>query len=301
MFALTLSQLVAAGKPIRRQRRGSIAQRDGAKRPRRVFKQTASNPCASRVRTRTNGYCAPTHGSVFRRQARAGAVGCAGVEPRQTWPNGRRSNPFHTTNRHPLNRMKSIRMTTQPTQAQTAPAMMFASLPDPTPTHETRALIVAAAQGDPEEVARLLTAPGVDPEGVDHYGFSPLSAAALHGNAECVALLLPHCDARRELDGSTPLHDAALCGHTECVRLLLPHCDPSATIAPGLTPLMLAESGGHPDCIALLRAASAFQDDACAAIEVEITLSPASVPQPVVVAMAKADRQAAKRTRRAMP
>ncbi|PRZ56421.1 ankyrin repeat protein [Paraburkholderia fungorum] len=116
----------------------------------------------------------------------------------------------------------------------------------------SRALIRAAAAGRSRDVDRLLALPDVDPEAVDEWGFTALSAAAMHGHARCVKRLLPRCDANRIVSGATALHDAAMQGHAACVRLLISVSDANATIGPGLTPLMLATMENRAQCVELL-------------------------------------------------
>ncbi len=116
----------------------------------------------------------------------------------------------------------------------------------------SRALIRAAATGRSREVGRLLSQPDTDPEADDEWGFTALSAAALHGHARCVKRLLPHCDANRVVGGVTALHDAAMQGHAACVRLLIQKADVNATVAPGLTPLMMAAAENRAKCVELL-------------------------------------------------
>ena len=96
-------------------------------------------------------------------------------------------------------------------------------VPDP-------ALVIAAAQGDADEVRRLLDE-GVDP------------------------------NVGRLSDRATPLVFAAQDGHTEVVRILL---DAGASadlqVEGGLTGLMLAAQNGHSDVVDLLLGAGAYAD-----------------------------------------
>jgi ankyrin repeat protein len=88
------------------------------------------------------------------------------------------------------------------------------------------------------------------------HGFSPLSAAAENGHADCVAALLPHIDARKkDCVGNTALIDAAAKGRLECVRLLLPRSDSGARGMHGRrgeTALLAAAANGHDECVAEL-------------------------------------------------
>jgi len=72
-----------------------------------------------------------------------------------------------------------------------------------------------------------------------------LMAAAFHGHAECVRLLLPFvrpflAEQWAGADSWSPLMAAANQGHASCVQALLSDFDPKTADSDGLTPLMLA-------------------------------------------------------------
>ncbi|XP_074181140.1 ankyrin repeat and SOCS box protein 13 isoform X2 [Rhinolophus sinicus] len=83
---------------------------------------------------------------------------------------------------------------------------------------------------------------------------TPLHAASLQGQAQCVQLLLAagaQVDARN-IDGSTPLCDACASGSIECVKLLLSY---GAKVNPPLytaSPLHEACMSGSSECVRLL-------------------------------------------------
>ncbi|XP_041486812.1 ankyrin repeat and SOCS box protein 13 isoform X3 [Microtus oregoni] len=86
-----------------------------------------------------------------------------------------------------------------------------------TPVHE------AAQRGESLQLQQLIES-GACVNQVTVDSITPLHAASLHGQAQCVQLLLAagaqEVDARN-IDGSTPLCDACASGSIECVKLLL--------------------------------------------------------------------------------
>lgn len=68
---------------------------------------------------------------------------------------------------------------------------------------------------------KQLIARGVDVNGVDEDGWTPLIWAAKEGFVECVKVLLEaKADLDKALDGGlTPLHIASRYGHVECVKV----------------------------------------------------------------------------------
>lgn len=130
----------------------------------------------------------------------------------------------------------------------------------------------ACERGDLEAVRRL--APGVLPPPPG--AFTPLMAAAFHGFAAGVEMLLPLSNARAALgmrpsnpfklfQGETALIFAAWNGRPEAVKLLLPRSDPDARNSRGRSALMAAAA-----------TASAYQELAAGRIESARLLIPAS-------------------------
>lgn len=149
-------------------------------------------------------------------------------------------------------------------------------------------LFHAAQSGDANLLHNLISA-GAVVHITDITGRTALHHAILHGHTECIELLLEaydrgqtglkplqlatiannkaavqqllskHADVN-EADsyGLSPLHIAASLGHTECLRLLLQEnaADPNATDAHGNTPLHLAALNNRIEAISLL-----MQDD----------------------------------------
>ena len=89
-------------------------------------------------------------------------------------------------------------------------------------TPETDALLRAARAGNADTVRALLASPGVDVNGVDEHGNTPLIAAARFGHNDVVtALLIAKADMNIKNDeGKTALMLAAENGHDETVRTL---------------------------------------------------------------------------------
>ncbi|MEU6388002.1 ankyrin repeat domain-containing protein [Streptomyces sp. NPDC046939] len=128
----------------------------------------------------------------------------------------------------------------------------------------TRRLFDAIWAGDVADVRAALRA-GAGPGWRNSEGTTVLYAAAVHGAAEIVRLLLvagadPDAESRGLGAEGTPLCAAACWGHTEAVRELLAHgADPTLREdhGTGWSPLRWAEHGPHPDTVALLTAAGA--------------------------------------------
>ncbi|MER7928783.1 ankyrin repeat domain-containing protein [Streptomyces sp. NPDC096057] len=128
-------------------------------------------------------------------------------------------------------------------------------------------LFGAIQAGDVVAVRALLGA-GVDPEGSDGEGTTPLYAAAVKGEAAMVGLLLlsgasPDVESRGVGAEGTALCAAACWGHTSTVRELLAHgADPNVREDGGMgwSPLEWANNGPHPETAALLIAAGGGDD-----------------------------------------
>lgn len=94
------------------------------------------------------------------------------------------------------------------------------------------ALFWAAQRGDASLVALLL--PGADADVENNAGNDALRAAAIHGSAKCIPLLLTRFDPRRKepCSGFDALMTAAAYGNAACVLALLPNCDQGARSTP---------------------------------------------------------------------
>lgn len=116
----------------------------------------------------------------------------------------------------------------------------------------------------PEGWWQQLQAAGVDVVAAQHWGYTPLHAAAKHGLQEIVAQLLAGAcagacavDAQDSM-GATPLMKAACNGHSEVVQQLL-HAGAAVNTArkDGLTSLHLAVWAGHAAVVQQLLSAGA--------------------------------------------
>ena len=122
-------------------------------------------------------------------------------------------------------------------------------------------LITAAWLGREEYMQRLLEVPGIDiNRQTKEDKITALSVAAGRSHTGCVRLLLAHPEIdldAMEQAGWTRLHLAASCGMTDWVQELLAA---GAEINPqdgdGDTPLGMAATNGHLDCVRLLLEAS---------------------------------------------
>jgi hypothetical protein len=120
-------------------------------------------------------------------------------------------------------------------------------------------LVQAAASGQIKAV-RLLLGEGVDPNGADPSGLTPLMAAAYSGHDEIVKALLASRAAleARDASGYTALMFACNGGRTRCVEVLLQRgADVQARDVQESTPLMFAAQHGHNEIVKLLLARGA--------------------------------------------
>ena len=120
-------------------------------------------------------------------------------------------------------------------------------------------LTVAAYNGQPKAVERILKQPRVAVDARNGMGLTALAAAAFKGNAAIAAQLLTAKADPNAANGSqqTALMFAALAGKVEVAKLLLAAgADPKATDAKGHTPLSLAKTQGAADVVKLLDGAA---------------------------------------------
>ncbi|MFJ4770848.1 ankyrin repeat domain-containing protein [Streptomyces uncialis] len=124
-------------------------------------------------------------------------------------------------------------------------------------------LVEAAMFGETGRVGELLGA-GADPGFPDSQGTTPLYAAAVHGAAPVIRLLLragadPDAESGTGLSEGTALCAAAWWGHAEAVlELLDAGADPGRRedAGAGRSPREWAAAGGHPEIVALLEGAA---------------------------------------------
>ena len=120
-------------------------------------------------------------------------------------------------------------------------------------------LTCAAGAGDMTSAVLLLAA-GADVNTRDAAGRAPLHAAALSGRKEMAKLLLAKGASANTPDraGLTPLHDAAIGGNREMAEILLASgADSGATDVAGLTPAGEAARNHHQDLADSLNAKAA--------------------------------------------
>jgi ankyrin repeat protein len=131
------------------------------------------------------------------------------------------------------------------------------------PWDECSALHRACVRGS-REVCSLLLAHGADATAVNESGSTPLVHASVHGHTDVVALLLAHgcgdIDLQRAGTRSTALHSAVYNGHAGVVRaLLVAGADPRIVNHHGETPLAMAVTRGHTECVALLQVSTSIR------------------------------------------
>jgi ankyrin repeat protein len=117
-------------------------------------------------------------------------------------------------------------------------------------------MLRSVESADPDRLLMFLKA-GMPVDSRDSREWTPLMAAAFHGNAPAARLLIVRgADlAARDRGGYTPLHWAALRGHHDVVVLVAPLVDVNLQSSAGLTPLLQAATAGHLDVArALVRA-----------------------------------------------
>ncbi|MBW2412132.1 MAG: ankyrin repeat domain-containing protein [Deltaproteobacteria bacterium] len=120
-------------------------------------------------------------------------------------------------------------------------------------------LHVAAVMGH-KEVSTLLIEGGANVNAEDERGLTPLHAAAWMGHAEIVALLIANgADIHAKGDGGvTALHTAALAGRQNTASVLISKgADINVKNEYGLTPLHVAAIEGHRETAAMLIAQGA--------------------------------------------
>ena len=110
------------------------------------------------------------------------------------------------------------------------------------------AIHYAAANGDTDEVARLL-AGGADPGDADNVGFTPLHFAAQEQQSQVIGLLLAAGADVQAADrwGNTPLWRAVFTAHGDVVTsatLLAAGADLDTVNSTGVSPRALAERRG---------------------------------------------------------
>ncbi|CAL5092594.1 unnamed protein product [Urochloa decumbens] len=128
----------------------------------------------------------------------------------------------------------------------------------PNPDGETPVII--AATGGKVSVLRYLLDHGVDPATRDATGATLLHIAAENGHEEAVRLLLSRGVDVDPISNRhiTPLHMAAWKGHDQALKVLLEHgADPNRTAHHIFSPLRMACTSGSLKCIKLLVEAGA--------------------------------------------
>ncbi|XP_041082318.1 cyclin-dependent kinase 4 inhibitor B-like [Polyodon spathula] len=115
-------------------------------------------------------------------------------------------------------------------------------------------LTKAVATGDTERV-RFLLENGIDPNGVNRFGRTPIQVMMM-GNTRIAELLLLHGANPNTVDSSTgltPIHDAAREGFLDTVVMLVRNnADTNVRDKRDLLPLDLARENGHEELVAYL-------------------------------------------------
>ena len=113
--------------------------------------------------------------------------------------------------------------------------------------------IQACMRGDPRAAKSAL--PRFDPCALDSLGRGALSACAVSGSLECMALAEKKCrPCDKDFSGKTALHWACISGNAACARRLLQLGAKQGPDSAGNTPAMLACLAGHACCAAELAA-----------------------------------------------
>ncbi|GBG71705.1 hypothetical protein CBR_g9117 [Chara braunii] len=128
-------------------------------------------------------------------------------------------------------------------------------------------VMLAAEEGDAEALRQALRILTVGLDSASEDGDTALHLACLHGNRECVEVLLAAGASLsvKDEDGAIPLHDAAAGGYTECVGMLLASTRSQEELLAllrtadidGDTPLHHAARGQHLEVVEQLVAAGA--------------------------------------------
>lgn len=160
-----------------------------------------------------------------------------------------------------LTTVLAMLMAAAPQAAQPAPApAVTASAALPSPERRQELLFEAARLGRVDMIAPLLKA-GVDIDGTDKRGFTPLILAAYNGQMPAVeALLAAGADACKPDagQGNTALMGVAFKGDDAiAARLLQTRCDVNARNKAGQTALMMAALFGRTGQIDMLLKAGA--------------------------------------------
>jgi len=119
-------------------------------------------------------------------------------------------------------------------------------------------LWTSATDGDLEKVKEYVLAPNMDVNSSDEdYQRSPFYRACGHGRIPVVEFLLQHpgVDVNgQNSEGATPLNIASQQGHLQVVSLLLadPRIDPTTMDNRGRSPLFMAAQNGHAEVVSLL-------------------------------------------------
>ena len=118
--------------------------------------------------------------------------------------------------------------------------------------YKCTALHVACFYGHIDMVRMLISEFKADVNIRDSYGDAPLNFAANHGNEDIVLALIHEfsCDVNiRDDNGWTFLHRACLIGDANIVKSAGMHISPLVVDKNGNTPLHLASSRGHRECV----------------------------------------------------